>query len=430
MRIITGIVLAAAAVIGLGLARAADWPQWGGPDHNRISKEKGLLKEWPKGGPKLAWTFANGGAGYSGPAVVGGKVYFMGARNKVEEVIALDNTGKELWKAPIGPVFDFKGNNHSLGPNATPTVSGGVIVALGSQGMLVCVERDTGKPLWNLDLPAKLQAQVNDVGGGFANFGWGFSWSPLIEGDKVIITPGGPQGLFAALDLKTGNVLWQSKAVKDQATYASPMPAEIGGVRQYIAMVQNGAVGVSAKDGDLLWEYRKANPYPDIVCPTPIVQGDLVYMPVGHGGSCDQIQVVTNAGKFMVKEIYSNKELCNRQGGVVLLDGNVYGATEARGWVCQDFKTGEGKWLSKRNAVGFGSLIAADGMLYLLSENLPGTVGLVQPNPDAYKEISRFVLPLQSALRKPNGRIWTPPVISDGKLYLRDQEYLFCYEVK
>ncbi len=427
----TGSVLAVAAcVVGSLAAPAADWPQWRGPARDGTSPEKGLLKEWPKGGPELLWTYDKAGIGYSGPAVVGGKMYVLGARDGTDLVIALDADGKELWTAKIGKMYDSKGNSFTAGPNATPTVDGEVLYALGSQGDLVCVELAGGKERWRKNLMKDLGAFVNGITSPNpeSGMGWGLSWSPLVDGDRLVCTPGGKKGLFAALDKKTGEVLWQSKDVPQEATYSSPLAAEVGGVRQYIALTQDGAAGVDAKTGGLLWEYRRAMAFPDVVCPTPILQGDKLYITAGWGGGCELLQLKPDGKKFKAVSVYENRMIGSKQGGVVLVDGLVFGYHEDRSWVCQDFATGDVKWESNRRAIGNGSLIAADGMLYCLSEK--GIAALVAASPEKYQEKGRFTLPQQSEHRKPNGKVWTVPVVSGGRLYLRDQEFIFCYKVK
>jgi hypothetical protein len=434
MRIALRILLVSCVLaVPLGL-EAADWPQWRGPNRDGVSNEKGLLKTWPKGGPKLLWTFDKAGSGYSAPAIVGGKTYVMGARDKVEYVIALNANGKELWSAKIGPLFDFKGNSWSGGPNGTPTVDGDLMYALGSQGDLVCVDKD-GKEKWRKDLPKELGAQVNPIGGGPKNLGWGFCWSPLVDGDELICVPGGPQGLFAGLDKKTGAVKWRSKDVKDQVTYSSPIGVTIGGVKQYVQLTQDGVVGVAAKTGALLWYHKQENPYPDVVCPTPICQGDKIYVTVGFGAGAELLKIEPDGKKFKVTSEWSEKEIGNRHGGVVRIGKHVYGCQEDRTWACQDFAAGgESKWDPPRTALGFGSvgsIIAADGRLYCVAEQRKkGAVGMLEANPEKYVELGRFTLPRESAIRKNRGGVWTPPVIADGNLYVRDQELIFCYKIK
>ncbi len=411
-------------------AQAAGWPQWGGPLGNGNSPEKGLLKTWPKGGPPLVWAYENAGTGYTSPVVLGGKVYLMGARNGEEYVFALNDKGKELWATKVGKMYDYEGNSFSGGPNASPVLRGDHLVGLGSQGELICVDPANGKERWRKNLPAALSGEVNPVQNDpTSKFGWGYAAAPLIDGDQVIVTPGGPKGLVAALDLKTGNVRWQSKEVTDKTTYAAPVLAEIAGVKMVIAMTQNGAVGVSAKNGALLWRFTRENDCPDVICTSPLVHGNQVYLTVGYSVGADLLELQPAGGKFKIKEVWSNKQIANQQGGVVLVDKYVYGSHERRNWMCQEWATGEIKWTSPARGLGMGSVICADGNLICLAEQ-KGEVGLLDASPAAYKENGRFPLPKRSTLRKPNGKVWTHPVLADGLLYLRDQELVFCYDVK
>jgi outer membrane protein assembly factor BamB len=418
------------AAVGLLAVCAADWPAWRGPDRSGVSKETGLLKEWPKEGPPLAWTFEDAGTGFSPPAVVGGRLYLLGARapdgKTVEQIICLDDKGKEQWKAPIAPVYDWDGNQWSRGPNGAPAVDGGLVFALGSQGTLVCVEADGGKEKWRKDLPKEMAAEVSPGPGGPEKIGWGYSWSPLVDGDRLVITPGGGQGLFAALNKTDGTPLWRSKAVQDPCTYSSPVVLEVGGVRQYVALTQDGAVAVAAKDGARLWEYRRDKPFPDVVCPTPLVKDNFVYL-TAWGGGGTLLKVTGDGNNFKADAVYTEKEIAPHHGGVVLVDGFVFGNHDLGSWECQDFATGAVKWKSKARALASGSLIAADGRLYCLTD--AGEVAMLAATPDAFKELGRFALPKQSKKRQPSGKVWSHPVLSDGRLYLRDQEYVFCYKV-
>src|SRR5262249_39427040 len=204
------------------MAVAADWPQYRGPNRNDISAETGLLKKWPDGGPPLLWAYANAGVGYSGPSIVGKRLYILGGREDSEHLIALDlgavkdKTVAEAWSVRIGPLFQFKGNNWSAGPSATATVDGELVYALGGNGDLLCAETATGKERWRKSLPAELEAQVNPIGGGPKNLGWGYTWSPLVDGDRLICVPGGPKGTVAALDKRTGQIRWRSAELTDQ----------------------------------------------------------------------------------------------------------------------------------------------------------------------------------------------------------------------
>jgi outer membrane protein assembly factor BamB len=414
-------------------ADGADWPQWRGPDRTNVSTETGLLKTWPKDGPPLLWTFTDGGIGYSGPAIVGDRLYCMGGRGDSDYVYALDlkQNGKELWAAKVGPVF--KGNEWNAGPSATPAVDGKLVFALSSLGELVCVEAAGGKEVWRKNLPKELDASVNPIGGGPANLGWGFAWSPLLDGDQLVCVPGGTGGTLAALDKKTGKVIWRSKELTDEATYSSPIAIEVGGVRQYVEMTNQGVAGVAAKDGKLLWYYKRKPPYGDVVIPTPLYHDGYVYTTFGHGASaaagCDLVKLSPAGSGFKADQVYpkkSQRNMKNKQGGVVRVGDHVYGYS-SRDWVCQEFKTGNIVW--EENKLGSGSVTAADGHLYCLTEN-DGTVALVEATPAGWKQTGEFKLPRESKLRKPSGKIWTPPVIANGRLYLRDQDLIFCYDIK
>jgi outer membrane protein assembly factor BamB len=410
---------------------AADWPQWHGPKRDGHSADTGLLKTWPGGGPALAWTNTDVGTGYGQPAVVGDKVYILGCRKDDELVIALDEQGKELWTAPIGKVFDFKGNQWSRGPNSCPSIDGDKLYALGSQGELVCVDTGKREVVWRKNLPKEMGAEVdNTAPGGVEKFGWGFCWSPLVDGKQLVITPGGPKGLFAALDKTDGKVLWQSAKLTDPCTYSSPIVADVDGVRQYIVMVQDGVVGVGT-DGKVLWEYRRDNKYQDIIALTPLYHDGHVLISAFPGGT-DIIKLTKDGAVFKAEKTGGERQFANFHGGVVLVDKHVYGAHELRAWKCLDFPTGKIKWSTDRppvRAVGTGSIAYADGYLYLCGQN-DDTVALIEASPTGYKETGRFTLPRVSPQRKPSSKFWTHPVIANGRLFLRDQELLFCYKVK
>src|SRR5262249_33014791 len=294
---------------------------------------------------------------------------------------------------------------------------------------LICVDTK-GKEKWRKNLPKDLGGQVNPVGGGAENpdMGWGYACSPLVDGDQLIITPGGPKGMVAALDKKTGNGLWQSKDVKHHSTYSSPVLATIAGEKQVVAMTQEGAVAVSAKNGALLWEFkRKAGEYGDIVAPTPIVVGDEVYITAAKGGGSTLLKIENKDGKFSATPVYTKGTLSNMTGGVVKVGDHLYGSHETVGWRCIEFKTGNSAW--QVGDQGACSVIAVGNQL-ICTDSDKDEVMLVAADPKAYTEVSRFTLPETSKLRKTSTKFWTYPVVANGFLYLRDQELLFCYQVK
>jgi outer membrane protein assembly factor BamB len=436
-----------AALLVPGSLDAADWPQWLGPKRDGVSPEKGLLQTWPKDGPKLLWTFTHAGEGYSCPVIVGDRLYLSGARGDAEFLFALDlkqvqgGAPKELWAVKIGPRFDGPGKSTwNAGPIATPVVDGGMVYAQGGSGELVGVTTD-GKEVWRKSMLKDLAGEVNPIGGGIGSaagepkLGWGYSSSPLIDGDNLICVPGGKQGLLAALNKKTGAVVWQSKEVPEQAPYSSPILVEVGGIRQVVQLTYPGTVGVAAKDGRLLWYYKRKRPYPDVLIPTPVFHDNCIFTTTGHppgglGTGGDLIRLVPGKDGIKAEEVYSNRSVGVQQGGVVRVGEHLYGYAErpTGGWACVEFKTGKVVWAEK-GALERGSVTAADGRLYCLGED-QGTVVLIEASPAGWNEKGRFSLPQKSKLRKPRGKVWTPPVIADGKLYLRDQELLFCYDIK
>lgn len=412
---------------------AVDWPQAQGTNRDNKSAETGLMDKWPSGGPQLLWTFRDAGVGYSGPAVVEDRVYCMGGREGRAELFALDAaSGKLLWSKPINEkIFDFEGNSWGAGPRATPTVADGMIFALAADGELAAVDVE-GNIKWHVNMVEDLGGSVSIVDAGEPKvYGWGFCWSPLVDGNQIICVPGGDQGMVAALDRDTGDVLWRSEGLKGGATYSSPIKASVEGIEQYILMTQDGAAGVSTLDGKLLWNFLRDRPYPGVVIPTPIYHDQHIYTSVGSAG-CDLIKLTNqNDGKFDATHVYFSRNMKNDLGGFVLHEGHIYGSSDRRGWVCQDFADGDLKWYSKRvrDSVGEGSIAFADGHLYLYAER-EAEVALIAASAEGYQESGRFVLPEKSTMRAPSGRNWTHPVIADGKLYLRDQELLFCFKIK
>ena len=411
VRLISCLPVFALTCIALTRAHAHDWPQWRGPDRTDVSKETGLLKSWPEGGPKRVWLSDKAGLGYAGPAIANGKLFTMGVRDGAEHLIALDvKDGKELWSAKIGDVLK---NNWGDGPRGTPTVDGDRVYALGGQGSLIAANVSDGKVAW--------EKTMRGFGG--KTPGWGYTESVLVDGDKVLCTPGGQKGAIVALNKKSGALLWQSADFTDGAQYSSIIAADHNGSRQYIQLTMQHIVGLSANDGKVLW--TSDFPGRTAVIPTPIFHDGHVYVTAGYGVGCKLVKV---GPSNQVSDVYFNKVMKNHHGGAILVDGHVYGHSDGSGWVCQNFKTGEEVWAEK-SKLGKGAMAYADGRFYCLAEN-NGTIALIEASSKGWNEHGRFKLEAQSSQRNPQGRIWTHPVISNGRLYLRDQELLSCYDIK
>jgi len=399
-------------LLAAGSAAAGDWPQWRGPNRDGLCPETGLLKEWPPGGPPLLWKAAGLGSGFSGVALAGSRLYTLGERPEGNHVLALNRAdGKLLWSTRLGKA-GAPGWGGFAGPRATPTVDGNLVFALGQYGEVLCVNAADGKQLWSRHL-------VNDFGGSLPE--WGFSESPLVDGEQVLFTPGGARGTLVALNKKTGAVIWQSKEWTDDAHYSSIILAEIGGVRQYVQLTDKSVAGVAPKDGKVLW--RAIRKGATAVIPTPIHADDRVYVTSGYNIGCNLFKVVRE-GEFTATQVYANKVMVNHHGGVVKVGANLYGYSEGKGWTCQNFATGEARWQEK-NKLGKGSILYADGCLYCREEAEKGAVALLEATPAGYVEKSRFTPPDRSGKKS-----WPHPVIADGRLYLRDQDVLLCYNVK
>lgn len=432
-------VLAAAAVSAAPVAGATapavgPWPQWRGPRRDNVSDETGLLKDWPKGGPPLAWKAKGVGLGYASPSVAGGRVYTMGDAADACYVIALDeSTGKEVWRAKVGPTG---GGGGFPGPRCTPTVDpadGKHLYAVGQHGDLVCLETDGGREVWRKHMVKDLEGLMVAVDlRGRSVPPWGYSESPLVDGDRLVCTPGGPKGTMAALDKKTGDVLWRTAKWTDPAVYSSPLAADIAGKRQYVQLTGTHLAGVDAETGQVLWTTtRFGGP---AVVPTPIVYEDSVFATSGYTIGCHLYRVTAHdlpAGEDGVKPpkelraslVYAKRSMANHLGGVVRVGDYVYGSTDPGILTCLKWSTGDTMW--KDRSVGKGSVTAADGMIYLRGQDGAGTVALVEATPDGYRERSRFDPPDRSGQST-----WPPPVVAGGKLYLRDQDVLLCYGVK
>jgi outer membrane protein assembly factor BamB len=399
---------------------ADDWPQWRGPQRTGCSEEKGLLKQWPKSGPKLLWERKHIGGGYSTPAVVGDRLYLQADRDGKEYILCLAvKDGTEEWATSLGKVGPNEGPQYP-GTRSTPTVEGGRIYALGSDGDLVCLEKDGGNPVWAKNLKKAFKGTPG---------AWAYSESVLLDGDQLVCTPGGNSATMVALKKQDGEMVWKCSLPKgDAAGYASPIAVEVGGIRQYVQFVAGGVIGVDAKTGKFLWRYAKTiDPAANI--PTPVFHDGCVFTSTSRNGTgLNRIKV--NGDEVSSEEVYFNRTKLNSIGGVVRVGNYVYGTDALGNLVCMVFKTGEIKW--QHACVGTSSLCYADGMLYVRGQGgtgfgpeSPARMALVEATPEGYKEKGRFEQPDHA-----DRPAWPHPVVAGGRLYLRDGSVLLCYDVK
>jgi outer membrane protein assembly factor BamB len=401
-----------------GQIQADDWPQWRGPQRNGMSKETGLLKDWPKEGPKLRWKITDAGSGYSTPAVVGNRIYLMSNEGLENEFVAVLDVadGKRVWRTKVGGVGNPNQKPSYAAARSTPTVDGDLLYALGSDGELVCLDRKDGKMRWHKDLRTDFGGKPGE---------WAYSESPLVDGNAGVCTPGGGEATIVALNKASGEVLWKSPLPEaDDAAFASPIVVETGGIRQYVQLLQKGLVGVEASSGRFLWRYKKPVSIYGANIPTPLASDDCVYVgSAGTGGGAAKLSV--RDGKVEAEELYFNAKLPSTIGGVVKVGNYLYGTT-AQAMLCVEFLTGQVKW--QERALGAASICFADDRLYLHGEN--GEVALVEPSPDGYRERGRFTPSDQPKRSNEMERAWVYPVVANGRLYVRDHGALWCYDVK
>jgi outer membrane protein assembly factor BamB len=413
----------AAYAAGQSPSKPSDWPQFHGPKRDALCTETGLLKQWPESGPKLLWKLEGLGRGYSTVSISGGRLFTMGDRptsgkDESQFVIAYDLAGRQqLWATPIGPP-------HKDGPRCTPTVDGELAYAIGTDGDLLCLETAIGKVRWKKNF-------AQDFGGQMMS-GWKFSESPLVDGEKLVCTPGGKDATLVALDKKTGKLLWQcavpqlGQRGKDGAGYASMVVADIEGVRQYVQMLGRGVAAVAADTGKFLWGYNRiANGTANI--PTPIVRGNYVFVTTSYKTGSALLKITRHGDQFQADEVYflGPETFENHHGGVVLVGDYLYGGDgQNKGTpVCLEFLTGKVAWKAEPLTTGSAAVLYADGNLILRYEK-KGLTALVEASPKAFNVKGKF-LPVFN-----QGQAWPHPVIHDGKLYLRSNDTLMCYDVR
>lgn len=402
-------VIRAGLLLMAGTCVAADWPRWQGPEGTRISRESGLLQAWPEGGPKSVWTATGVGTGYGSMAVAGNRVYLQGARGEESLLFALNRAdGTKVWETVLGPVARKMRSERGAGPRATPTVDGDRVYALTESGDLAAVKAD-GKVLWKRNILKEFEG---------AQLMWLVSESPVIDGPDVVVCPGGPGAGMVKLDKMTGKTVWAAKELNEMAAYSSITVANINGVRTYLTFMASAGVGVRASDGKLMFRYEAAANRTANVA-TPIYDNGRVFFASAYGTGGGLLELTAAEGAVTAKEVYFTREMKNHHGGMVLVDGYLYGFNDAI-LVCMEFATGKVMWRDR--SVGKGSVTYADGRLYLQGEN--NIVGLAEATAEGYREKGRFEIPDKGL---PS---WAHPVISNGRLYVRNQDAVMVYDIQ
>jgi outer membrane protein assembly factor BamB len=396
-----------AAVAGGQSIPGADWPQWRGPDRTGLSKESGLMKQWPASGPSLVWSAANLGAGYGSISVSGDRIFVQGMKGRDSVVSILNRAdGKPVWSKILGPAAN---NEQGPGPRGTPTVDADRVYVLTENGDLACLGVQDGTMLWQRNI-------LRDFGA--RNISWLISESPLVDGNNVIVTPGGRNAGMVALDKMTGKTIWTSKDLSDEAGHASVIAGDVQGVRTLMTLTAEAGVGVRASDGKLMWRYQPvANNTANVA--TPIFSDNKVFYTSDYGTGGALLALTAQSGEVKAQPIYATREMQNHHGGVVLVNGYLYGFNNTI-LTSLEFATGKVMW--RNRSVGKGSLTYADGNLYILGED--NIVGLAEATPTGYLEKGRFRIADQS------WPSWAHPVVSGGRLYIRNQGTLACYDIR
>ena len=384
-----------------------DWPQWHGPDRTAISTETGLLKSWPAAGPPMIWSVSSLGEGYGSIAIKGERIYVQGVKDGQSSVFCLNRAdGKTLWVTQLGSRL---GQDKGPGPRGTPTVENDKLYALTESGELACLKTADGSAVWRRNILKDFEGR---------NPKWLISESPLIDGERLIVTPGGQGASIVALNKTTGKTIWTTKELSDEAAYSSCVATDIGGVRTIVGFTGQAGVGVRASDGKLMWRYEPVSNRTANIA-TPIVYDNKVFYTSNYGTGCALLGLKAEGGEVKAEEIYRNREMMNHHGGVVLINGFLYGFNNAI-LSCIEFATGKTLWRDR--SVGKGTLTYADGLLYLLGEN--NVVGLADASSAGYKERGRFQIADQG------WPSWAHPVVCGGRFYIRNQGTLACYDVK
>jgi len=392
---------------------ADDWPQFRGMNRDGKSAETGLLKSWPAEGPNLLWSIDGIGKGNSSAAIVNGVIYITGMKEKKEYLSAISADGQILWQKQYGDTW----KNSFPEPRTTPTIDGNNIYVMSGMGQLACFDLKTGNQKWAVHVVEKFEGEYHK---------WGISESILIDGDYVYCTPGGPNATMVALNKNTGKTIWTSKGLSDKSNYSSPIIVERGGKKIIAAMVENSFVGIDAKTGKVIWNEKLNDILPknrSINPNSPVYFNGSIYITAGYDWGSARLDISADGSKLTNKWIDNTLDV--HIGGVVIVDGYIYGANwlnnKNGNWICLNWDTGkvmyEEPWLSK------GSIIYADGMLYCYEEK-KGNLALVKATPEKFDIVSSFRIP------KGKSPYWAHPSISNGVLYVRNDQFLMAYSIK
>lgn len=416
-------LLVAALFLSAPAVADGDWPQWRGPNRDGKSAETGLFANWPKDGPKLAWENLKVGLGYGSPAVVGDRVYLLGGESNTpgapEFALCLNIAdGKEVWKSPLETSPGSFNSGWGGGIRSTPTYADGMVYCLGATGDLVCLNAADGKRVWHKNF-------VKDFGGAIPT--WGYAESVLIDGDRLVCTPGKGTGMVA-MEAKTGKVVWTCKEFKDGAGYASIIPTEVGGVRVYVQQTMESGLGVRAKDGKLMFKVTDIGRRVAVI-PTPVVADGYVFFTAGYGAGAESHKLKAAGDAVKTEKVGKYKTLANHHGGVIQVGDAVYGHSDAGGWTCLAYKKADDNAVWQYSKFGKGSITYADGH-FLCYEEKTGRLAVIKATEDGWREVGMVELPKRSKTDKKQGAIWAHPVVAHGKLFLRDFDYLFCFDLK
>jgi outer membrane protein assembly factor BamB len=388
---------------------ASFWPRFHGPKGDNISTETGLLKKWPEKGPPLLWTAQGIGEGYGCPSIAEGLIYVSGNLNKKTTVTALDLEGQIQWQTPAGDAWLDSGK--WPGTRGTPTVDNGRVYHESPLGQVVCLDAKSGQEIWSVNILDEFDA---------GNITWALAESVLIDGEHLICCPGGKKASVAALDKHSGRTVWTAKSTGELANYATPVLAEYQGLRLILTMSQKSLIGVNADDGELLFKYPHQTRF-DINATSPTFHDGRIFVTSGYGAGAEMLQLTVNGKKASVESLWKSKDLDDHHGGVVLLDGYLYGCSHGGKWICLAWKDGAKQYAER--GVGKGSLTCADGMLYTWSEK--GKVGLVPATPEKHELLSEF-----KVAEGGEGPCWAHPVVCGGRLYLRHGNVLHAYNIR